>query len=218
MAYTVRRHECSFSVGILYQLPSTPIPAAYIVKIANIFPFGTENAQYIIFLIFIHLSGTHKRRISHDVIIVNLILLHFRFCNAVEMTCHNIQFVVFISRIADHRRFRLDNQVNILSPDCWGVRRSLKHIPLHPQRVSFTNISVVFQRQKIDVTMDDSLCLAKHFRLAYPECCGGNGDGKVVNLYAVELIDADPDGVDLVEAEERLTVVASADNLVLQAA
>ena len=36
---------------------------------------------------------------------------------------------------------------------------------------------------------DDALCLVEHLCLAYPKSSSGNSHGKVVYLYAVELVD-----------------------------
>ena len=66
--------------------------------------------------------------------------------------------------------------------------------------------------------MDDAFGFAKHLCLRYPEGGCGHGDGEIVYLDAVELVDADLDGVGLLESEERLAVVADVDDLVLQAA
>ena len=55
---------------------------------------------------------------------------------------------------------------------------------------------VGLQRQEVDVLLNDSLCLCQHLCLRNPEGGGRYGNGEVVNLYAVELLDADLDGIE----------------------
>ena len=72
------------------------------------------------------------------------------------------------------------------------------------------------QRQEINVAADDLLGLTEHLCLADPECRRGHRHGEVVDLDAVELVDAHLDGVHFLEAEERLAVMTLANNLILQ--
>ena len=54
-------------------------------------------------------------------------------------------------------------------------------------------------------------------RFAYPEGCGGDSHGKVINLYAIELLNAYLDRIHLLEAKECLAMMTLANSLVLQA-
>ena len=64
--------------------------------------------------------------------------------------------------------------------------------------------------------VDDSLGFGHHLRLANPQGCRSDSDGKIVDFDAIELVDAHLDGVDLLKAQERLPVVALTYRLVLQ--
>ena len=75
---------------------------------------------------------------------------------------------------------------------------------------------VALEGQEVDVVADDLLRLRHHLRLADPEGGGGHGDSEVVDLDAVELVDAYLDGVG--KGIELLHAVYQLDNLVLQAA
>ena len=89
-------------------------------------------------------------------------------------------------------------------------------LPLYPQRVALHDVGVALQGQEVDVVVDDLLRLRHHLRLADPEGGGGHGDGEVVDLDAIKLVDAHLDGI--LKGIELLHAVYLLDNLVLQAA
>ena len=62
------------------------------------------------------------------------------------------------------------------------------------------DISKAFERQIIQIEFNNPLSLVHHLAFGDPEggCC--DGDGKVVDLDAVELMDIDFDGIDLFKA------------------
>ena len=74
--------------------------------------------------------------------------------------------------------------------------------PVNAEGIALNDVGVCLQRQEVDVLMDDLLCLCQHLGFTYPKGSGGDGDGEVVDLDAIELTDVDLDGVHLLEAEE----------------
>ena len=66
------------------------------------------------------------------------------------------------------------------------------------------DVGVGRERQEVHFAVDDALGLLHHLAFGDPYRCLGDGDGEVVDLDAVELLDADLDGGvgRLVEAED----------------
>ena len=86
--------------------------------------------------------------------------------------------------------------------------------PIHVQGIALVNVGIAVQGQEVDVVVNDALGLSHHLTLAYPQRCGGHGDGKIVDLDAIELIDTHLDGID--KGIEGLHVVDELDHLVLE--
>ena len=86
--------------------------------------------------------------------------------------------------------------------------------PIHVQGIALVNVGIAVQGQEVDVVVNDALGLSHHLTLAYPQRSGGHGDGKIVDLDAIELIDTHLDGID--KGIEGLHVVDELDHLVLE--
>ena len=61
--------------------------------------------------------------------------------------------------------------------------------PVDFQCVAFANVGVTFQRQKIQVVMNNFLRLLHHLKFGNPQRGLSHGNSKVVDLNAVELPD-----------------------------
>ena len=68
-------------------------------------------------------------------------------------------------------------------------------IPIHPQGVSFMDIRIGFERQRVEGEADNLVSLLHHLRLSDPEGGLSHGAGEVVDLNAVELVDGNLDRV-----------------------
>ena len=77
-------------------------------------------------------------------------------------------------------------------------------IPIHPQRIPQMDIGKTLERQIIQIEFNNPLSLVHHLTFGDPQGGGGDGDGEVVDLYAIELVDVDFDGIQLFEPKELL--------------
>ena len=68
-------------------------------------------------------------------------------------------------------------------------------IPIHPEGISFMDVGIGLQRQRVQIETGDVLGLFHHLALGYPEGSLGYGAGEDVNLNPIELIDANLDRV-----------------------
>ena len=118
---------------------------------------------------------------------------------------------------ADHHGFILENNVCVLCINSRYIIGNLHYIPIHSECIAFTNIDVRLQRQEIYVPTDNLLCFAKHLGFRNPQCRGGYGNGEIVNLYAIELLNAHLDGIHFLKANECLPVMAFTNDFILQA-
>ena len=64
----VSRYEGGADRGILHHVGSLFIPAADVVQVAHVFPAFTKDAEQVVFLLFVHQTRSHERRVSDDVI------------------------------------------------------------------------------------------------------------------------------------------------------
>ena len=99
------------------------------------------------------------------------------------------------------------------------IQLVLRHdaLPIQRQRVSLYNIRIAFQRQELDFLSDDLLRLFQHLALGYPQRGLRHGDGVAVDLDAVELLDADLDGVVQLPHDE-ISLVDNFQNFIFQTA
>ena len=67
-------------------------------------------------------------------------------------------------------------------------------IPIHPQCVALVNIVVGLKRKRIEVEADDFIRFLHHLGLSNPKGRLCHGASKIVDFYAVELVDGDLDG------------------------
>ena len=61
-------------------------------------------------------------------------------------------------------------------------------LPIQPQSIPLNDISISFQRQEVNVTVDNIHCFCQHLRLCYPERGFRNRHRKIVYLNTVELL------------------------------
>ena len=64
----VGRYEGGADRGILHHVGSLFIPAADVVQVAHVFPAFTKDAEQVVFLLFVHQTRSHERRVADDVI------------------------------------------------------------------------------------------------------------------------------------------------------
>ena len=64
----VGRDEGGADRGILHHVGCLLIPATDVVQVAHVFPALTEDAEQVVFLLFVHQTRTHKRRVADKVI------------------------------------------------------------------------------------------------------------------------------------------------------
>ena len=66
------------------------------------------------------------------------------------------------------------------------------------------DIRKTLERQIIQIEFNNSLGFVHHLTFGNPERSHGDGHGEVVDLYAIELVDVDFDGIQLFEPKELL--------------
>ena len=103
------------------------------------------------------------------------------------------------------------------------IARRQDFFPVHPERVALVDVGVGRERQEVHFAVDDALGLLHHLAFGDPYRCLGDGDGEVVDLDAVELLDADLDGgvgrfVEAEDAAAGLVEDGLAQDVVLEAA
>ena len=113
--------------------------------------------------------------------IVNFARSFIWFAFFIYINGKNIAFLFLaLQRIANKRR---------ISHNIVQVTFRNHTLPIHPQGIALYNISVGFQRQKVQRNKQNFFGFLHHLAFGNPECGFGNRHRKIVDFNAVKLAD-----------------------------
>ena len=97
------------------------------------------------------------------------------------------------------------------------TQRGFPNCPIHPQRIAFLNVGVSLQRQRVDNEAHNLVGLLHHLAFGNPKCRLCHGAGEIVDLNAIELVNAHLNGVGHL-TDDAVSAVNNAQGLIFKSA